>query len=153
MFEVFPFLLMFLLLYVQISCSLSDSAFPKRLCVLPMQKTSRLELPLLGSPDWAQRSRGDSTSNPASPVLWPRSRRCAGGGLCVCILVSPLGLGSITGSTFLPPTQVSPTGVHVQKMCWEGQGQGNISEALLRPIPKQGSAPESIYANSGSQSP
>lgn len=86
MFEVFPFLLMFLLLYVQISCSLSDSAFPKRLCVLPMQKTSRLELPLLGSPDWAQRSRGDSTSNPASPVPWPLSHSCAGGGLCVCIL-------------------------------------------------------------------
>lgn len=60
---------------------------------------------------------------------------------------------SITVETFLPPTRVSPPGVNAERMCWEGQGQGSISEALLRLFPRHCSAPESVYANRGNQSP
>lgn len=56
---------------------------------------------------------------------------------------------SITARTFFPPTRVSPPGVNAMRMCWEGQGQRSISEALLRLFPRQCSVPGSVYANCG----
>lgn len=70
--------------------------------------------------------------------------------LCRFFLISPLSSISIKKvGTFLPSTRVSPYSVNAERMCWEGQGQGSISEALLRLFPRRCNAPESAYANCG----